>query len=210
MLNLSADIAASAARISATQADKVQEEVDWDVNLQSSEKRLKPYKYELRQGGIIEIQQSSVPTNEPGAPASGTGSAIWTASIGLARFLEWKLSNSTEEVDKYHCIELGCGTGLVSLLLASLGAKVVTTDIIDCVEQHTIPNMEANKTSLSAQGYPLKGEVDVQELVWGSTPLQPFGNSWNLVSRIYVKHQILSYVNVFSVFFNPPPCPLFR
>jgi 2-polyprenyl-3-methyl-5-hydroxy-6-metoxy-1,4-benzoquinol methylase len=184
ILNLSADIAASAARISASQAEKVQEHVDWDVNMQSSEKRLAPYRYELRKGGIIEIQQSNVSTNEPGAPHSGTGSAIWTASIGLARFLEWKYRDATlEEMQGYRCIEVGCGTGLVSLMLASLGANVVTTDIHDCITQHTIPNVEANRSSLEQQGSPLIGQIDVQELVWGSTPLEPFGSSWNMVRR---------------------------
>lgn len=184
ILNLSDGIAKSAARISAAQAEKVQEEVEWDVNLQSSEKRLKPYRFELRKGGVIEIKQSSVSTNEPGAPASGTGSAIWTASIGLARYLEWKFKDSSpDDLQHTHCIELGCGTGLVSLLLATLGANVVTTDIIDCVEQHTIPNMESNKTSLESQGYPIRGTIDVKELVWGATDLEPFGNSWNMVSH---------------------------
>jgi hypothetical protein len=39
---------------------------------------------------------------------------------------------------------------------------------------------------LEQQGSPLIGQIDVQELVWGSTPLEPFGNSWDMVRRMCV------------------------
>ena len=177
---------------------------------------------------------------EPGAPEKGTGSALWTAAIGLARYLEHRASmppvNADEAAVPEHptaatlsgtttqppplapsssssspstattisanastvaensgaaaealdpsgmkVLELGCGTGLVSLLLAHLGAIVTATDIPDCLVTHTRPNVARNVKRFKESGMALRGEVLVEELVWGLTPLEGVGRDWDLI-----------------------------
>ena len=53
------------------------------------------------------------------------GARLWPSALGIAQFLiEGKTISRSSRV-----IELGCGTGLPSLVAASLGASVVATDV---------------------------------------------------------------------------------
>jgi hypothetical protein len=205
------DIHSEANRRAKNRSSMVADEVEWDLNMRSSEARLAPFVYRSAAGATFEITQRKGPANEPGAPHSGTGTALWTAAVGLAKYLEarYSLNESivTQTVEKsgeggdggsnskpgartagglvgHRCLELGCGTGLVSLVAASLGASVVATDIPDIVEGHAQPNIDANLASLAKSGGDaLLGAIEARSLVWGETNVhQDFGEDWDLVS----------------------------
>ena len=98
------------------------------------------------------------------------------AAIGLARYLEHTYQQAG--LTGLRVLELGCGTALVSLAAAALGAAVVATDTPECLETATAPNLERNRAAL-------RGTVEARELIWGATPLEPhFGAGigwWDLV-----------------------------
>ena len=81
------------------------------------------------------------------------------------------------------CLELGSGCGLVSCVLAKLGARVLATDK-SIVLSHLEDNLEANQVLATRSDYgssttsmAAAGEVLVQELNWGpiaSHPQAPF------------------------------------
>ena len=108
--------------------------------------------------------------------------------MGLSKFIEWRYRSQGFVGKK--CLELGCGTGLVSLVAASLGANVVATDIPDIIHGHTRPNFEANMASLAKHGEVLEGTLTAEELIWGETSLHKFGFNWDLVSCILFKNLI--------------------
>eukprot|EP00462_Mataza_sp_D1_P009222 CAMPEP_0175155146 /NCGR_PEP_ID=MMETSP0087-20121206/20795_1 /TAXON_ID=136419 /ORGANISM="Unknown Unknown, Strain D1" /LENGTH=454 /DNA_ID=CAMNT_0016442233 /DNA_START=6 /DNA_END=1370 /DNA_ORIENTATION=- len=56
---------------------------------------------------------------------SGTGAMIWECGIVLAKYVE---NNLAEQLEGKNVLELGCGTGIVGLCLAALGANVWLTD----------------------------------------------------------------------------------
>jgi predicted nicotinamide N-methyase len=66
---------------------------------------------------------------------------------------------------------------MVSLVGAVLGMSVVATDIPECLAHDTAPNVEANAAVLQGS----KGTLEARPLVWGETPLEPFGAAWDLV-----------------------------
>lgn len=180
------ELKASATRRQSASKLAVQEQVEWDVNTRPLAQRLAPFRFEfLPQAGggevvagactFLEIVQAAEATGEPGDPSKGTGSALWSAAIGLARFLEGRYGAAPPG----RVLELGCGTGLVSLCLACLGADVVATDIPQCLDSHTRPNVAANLGRLGSEH--VRGSVDVRELTWGKTPLDEFGQDWDLV-----------------------------
>ena len=94
------------------------------------------------------------------AAAGSTGMAIWNSSLLLKRLLEqlsqrepdWWCQNKT-------VLELGCGTGLVSLTAAVLGAnRILATDGNPLV-------VELAKRNVNANG--LTDKVLTQQLPWG-------------------------------------------
>ncbi|XP_078657437.1 protein N-lysine methyltransferase METTL21A-like [Branchiostoma floridae x Branchiostoma belcheri] len=94
----------------------------------------------------------------------GVGATIWDSSIILSRFME---QTELELADK-SVLELGAGTGLVSIVASLLGAKVTTTD---CGE--TLPCAWGNvprNTELRAKHAPV-----VRRLEWGTADLDDFG-----------------------------------
>ena len=103
----------AAKRAADLRVDSVAEEVPWDLNTRSAEARLAPFHYVLNRPSRpqFSITQRKAAANEPGAPHSGTGTALWTAAIGLAKLLE-HMDASGSFAGK-SCLELGCGTGLV-------------------------------------------------------------------------------------------------
>ncbi|XP_035700110.1 protein N-lysine methyltransferase METTL21A-like [Branchiostoma floridae] len=100
----------------------------------------------------------------------GVGATIWDSSIILSRFME-----QTElELEDKSVLELGAGTGLVSIVASLLGAKVTTTD---CGE--TLPCARGNvprNTELRAKHEPV-----VRRLEWGTTDLDDFGPKYDYI-----------------------------
>jgi len=207
------DIQAEATRRAKNRSSMVADEVEWDLNTRSADARLAPFVYRSAAGATIEIIQRKGPANEPGAPHSGTGTALWTAAVGLAKYLEARyplisiaaprIGESREGSDGEpstsepgaktasglvgrRCLELGCGTGLVSLVAASLGASVVATDIPEIIEGHAQPNIDANLAAIARSGDALLGSIEARSLVWGETNVhQDFEENWDLVRSCY-------------------------
>ena len=76
--------------------------------------------------------------------AAGNGATLWDCSLALARFLEWRFCCSgSSSWEGRRVLELGAGLGLVSMTLASLGAKVTATEREICVPLLT-RNLEEN------------------------------------------------------------------
>jgi len=56
------------------------------------------------------------------------GARLWPPSLAIARFLAPHLSNG-RMCRRQHVLELGCGTGLISIAAAGCGASVLATDV---------------------------------------------------------------------------------
>ncbi|XP_036401765.1 protein N-lysine methyltransferase METTL21A [Megalops cyprinoides] len=86
----------------------------------------------------------------------GVAAVVWDAAVVLCMYLEL---GKTELLGKA-AIELGAGTGLVGIVAALLGAKVVITD--------REPAMELLRTNVQDNIPPeQQGAVMVSELTWG-------------------------------------------
>lgn len=90
-------------------------------------------------------------------PPPGLGTCVWEGALALLRTLE--LSSSL--VRNKSVLELGCGTGLVALACAVLGARrVVATD-------HDEEVLALCRKNVAAHGA-LAARVEVQAYAWGS------------------------------------------
>uniref|UniRef100_A0ACB8FJ28 Methyltransferase-like protein 21E pseudoprotein n=1 Tax=Sphaerodactylus townsendi TaxID=933632 RepID=A0ACB8FJ28_9SAUR len=86
------------------------------------------------------------------------GAVVWTSALVLCHFLETNVT-SYSMVDK-NVIEIGAGTGLVSIVASFLGAHVTATDLPDM-----LGNLQYNvfrNTKMRCKHQP-----QVKELFWG-------------------------------------------
>ncbi|XP_072267837.1 protein-lysine methyltransferase METTL21E-like [Pyxicephalus adspersus] len=96
------------------------------------------------------------------------GATVWPSALVLCYFLE----NHGKQLglEDKHIIEIGSGTGLVSIVASLLGAKVIATDL-----QDLIGNLQFNvvrNTKLKCKHSP-----QVKELTWGSNLEEKFPKS---------------------------------
>jgi SAM-dependent methyltransferase len=97
--------------------------------------------------------------NESSNMQMGTGTRVWECDIVLAKyFIKQYLADS--KFTKKNVLELGAGTGLLSVILASLGNNVYATDIPELVALMNTNAKENIKT------YENKGAVSVFALDW--------------------------------------------
>uniref|UniRef100_A0ACD6A434 Uncharacterized protein n=1 Tax=Avena sativa TaxID=4498 RepID=A0ACD6A434_AVESA len=90
--------------------------------------------------------------------ASGvTGAVVWDSGVVLAKFLEHAADCGLLAVRGARAVELGAGCGLVGVVTALLGARVVATDLPDRLRLLR-KNLEENLG---------QGDARVAELVWG-------------------------------------------
>jgi SAM-dependent methyltransferase len=140
---------------------------------------------------VLEIQQTYAGSANSGSLAGSTGTVIWNSSLLLTRLLE-RLAclESTcnlfrnEVQDGYTfdveplslpptVMELGCGTGLVSLAAASLGAtRVLATDGNPAVVQLAASNIERNHVT---------DRVRAVHLPWGLLAAMDYSETADLV-----------------------------
>ncbi|XP_044961545.1 EEF1A lysine methyltransferase 3 isoform X1 [Hordeum vulgare subsp. vulgare] len=94
--------------------------------------------------------------------ASGvTGAVVWDSGVVLAKFLEHAADSGLLPVLRgARAVDLGAGCGLVSVVAALLGARVVATDLPDRVRLLR-KNLEENVGDGDG------GSATVAELVWG-------------------------------------------
>jgi len=113
----------------------------------------------------LEIQQG-------GAAAGTTGLAVWNSSLLLARLLQ-RLKNDADWLNDKTVLELGCGTGMVSLVAALLGASnVIATDGNPSVVELATKNIQAND---------LSKQIVAQQLSWGLLDAMEFSEHADLV-----------------------------
>ncbi|KAF4707119.1 kelch-like, partial [Perkinsus olseni] len=131
---------------------------------------LLPWRVVSLPGGVkLRLRQESVSSSFKSVDTDKTGCAVWECGIILAYCLcqafllrgkscafELPIGPGTEN----YGVELGCGTGLVSLALASLGAKMVATDGNDQVLKLAERNLRENQDIAHER-------VSFRKLMWG-------------------------------------------
>ncbi len=85
--------------------------------------------------------------------SQGTGLIVWDGAIVLSRFFEHSINLAGKSV-----IELGCGTALVSLTCATLGAACVMATDLNYVMENVRHNIQINNLS----------NIDSFELDWAA------------------------------------------
>ncbi|KAM4795965.1 protein-lysine methyltransferase METTL21E-like [Rhinophrynus dorsalis] len=87
------------------------------------------------------------------------GATVWPSALVLCYFLE--THGKQMHIEDKHVIEIGAGTGLVSVVACLLGAQVTATDLKDL-----LGNLQYNITRNTKQK--CKHVPVVRELTWGS------------------------------------------
>lgn len=95
------------------------------------------------------------------SPEFGNGGLVWPSTFFLAEHLRKKMSFKGVRM-----AELGAGTGLLGIWLATQGAHVVLTDLAELVPLLT-ENVRLNISRIKAGG----GSCIVEALLWGKTEL---------------------------------------
>ncbi|KAJ8773466.1 hypothetical protein K2173_004296 [Erythroxylum novogranatense] len=108
---------------------------------------------------------------------SNVGLQVWKAELVLSDFVLHKMFTSSE-FDGIVSIELGAGTGLVGMLLASVAKKVFLTDRGDHILENCAKNVHLNARVLN-----YKDVIHVRELDWSSWP--PTDNVGNSTAQSY-------------------------
>jgi len=91
------------------------------------------------------------------------GSTVWTAAIMLSKYMEHHYGTMAQQLQGRECIELGSGTGLVGLVLASLGATVTLTDL-----EFVLPRLQRN-ILLNTKGVLRVGIEGEEDTEWSTT-----------------------------------------
>ncbi|XP_046839201.1 protein N-lysine methyltransferase METTL21D-like [Xenia sp. Carnegie-2017] len=86
------------------------------------------------------------------------GCVVWDAALVLAKYLE---NTRWSDLNGRSVIELGAGTGLISLCCCLAGADVVCTDL-----KELLPLIELN---MKENEHFLKGKFESRELKWGES-----------------------------------------
>lgn len=107
-----------------------------------------------------------------GAAAGTTGLAVWNSSLLLQRLLQTltatAISTDRTWLSNQHVLELGCGTGLVSLTAAAAGAASVTaTDGNPVVVELAARNLQTNAKIVSAAIPKNECRLEAVALPWG-------------------------------------------
>lgn len=103
-----------------------------------------------------------------------TGSSLWLSSQILSSYLLHKYSQPVhKDGTPSKAIEIGSGTGLLSLLLAKCGWNVLATDLASIIESTLKSNVRAGMSQVN-----IAGQVHVHELDWQIGPEQW---KWNTV-----------------------------
>ncbi|GAK68261.1 uncharacterized protein PAN0_058c6502 [Moesziomyces antarcticus] len=101
---------------------------------------------------------------------NSTGSSLWLSSQVLSAFLLHTYAKpqlrSGSNVKRKRMLELGSGTGLLSLLMARLGWDVVATDIEPVLDSVLRPNIDSGLYQLVHEGHADPEQIRVCKLDW--------------------------------------------
>lgn len=118
------------------------------------------YEYELRQGNdSLRIHQDPVGDSWQ----AGIGATVWDCGLTLAKYAELQHQRALERGGAapfagVRVVELGAGTGIVGLALASLGAHVLFTDQA-CALPLLLHNVQQNAAAVAAASSAACGRV---------------------------------------------------
>lgn len=101
---------------------------------------------------------------------NSTGSSLWLSSQILSSYLLHTYAKPGQQSARRRVLELGSGTGLLSLLMARLGWQVVATDIPPVLESVLRSNVDAGLYGLVAAGHAAVDQIHVCELDWNAAP----------------------------------------
>ncbi|SNX86230.1 uncharacterized protein MEPE_04939 [Melanopsichium pennsylvanicum] len=104
---------------------------------------------------------------------NSTGSSLWLSSQVLSSYLlhtYCKPQVSKRFGAQRRMLELGSGTGLLSLLMARLGWKVIATDIPPVLDSVLEPNVKLGVYQLVNAGIAGEDQIHVAELDWMVEP----------------------------------------
>ncbi|GAB5356994.1 hypothetical protein AAMO2058_000335700 [Amorphochlora amoebiformis] len=96
-----------------------------------------------------------------GVPNMGVGRTVWESGLRLIDFLE---KEHRESIMGAKVLELGTGTGIVGISVASMGANVVVTDREEKLLQLVKKNIDMNQEAIIAGG----GSVETKQMDWGN------------------------------------------
>ncbi len=109
---------------------------------------------------------------------NSTGSSLWLSSQVLSSYLLHSYAKAAERncnsEEPRRVLELGSGTGLLSLLMARLGWQVIATDIPPVLDSVLEPNVKAALYQMVNEGKAKANQVNVCELDWMVDP-----SHWN-------------------------------
>jgi len=109
--------------------------------------------------GELEISGRRIFGEEVANTGEGTGLVTWDGSILLAKCLEFAFG---EDLKGARVLELGCGTGVVGLSCAALGAKQVILTDLAYVLENIEKNLALNRSWISEEG----AQIAVLKLDW--------------------------------------------
>eukprot|EP01060_Flectonema_neradi_P001059 TRINITY_DN10627_c0_g1_i1.p1 TRINITY_DN10627_c0_g1~~TRINITY_DN10627_c0_g1_i1.p1 ORF type:complete len:269 (+),score=44.16 TRINITY_DN10627_c0_g1_i1:87-893(+) len=163
-----ADIRQAAEKRMAASEGKPNERVSWDQNVQGLGRRFhQEYKYRLLENGGGEGTDLVLGDNEEVVKLQQTdsdiGTTVYTAAVQVSRLLENLQATPNETFPSLKgatVLELGSGTGLVGLVAAALGARVLVTDLTGPV----LDNLKHNVDQLPLS---IRKNITVSELRWG-------------------------------------------
>jgi len=117
-------------------------------------------------GSVLEVEQAST----SGGMAGRTGVAIWNSCLLLSRFVSSLPSSSSQLLGLFEgkdVLELGCGTGLASLVAAPLAKSVLATD-----GNTEVAGLAAKNVAKNANMRP-SDNIQVLQMKWGTMEVPP-------------------------------------
>ncbi|XP_051558013.1 uncharacterized protein LOC127443438 isoform X2 [Myxocyprinus asiaticus] len=130
------------------------------------------------------------------------GATIWPAALALCRFLETPQGRQQINLLDKSVLELGAGTGLLSVVATLLGAKLTATDLPEILSNLTC-NLNRNTRGRR------RHEPLVKELYWGHMLEENFPKSTHhydyvLATDVVYHHNYLSELLVTMRYFCQP------
>ncbi|XP_061599980.1 protein-lysine methyltransferase METTL21D [Cololabis saira] len=133
------------------------------------------------------------------------GCVVWDAAIVLAKYLETTQFYEPSSGVNVWCgrtvVELGAGTGVVGLMAATLGARVVVTDLEDLQTLLRV-NIHENKALIST------GSITAKVLKWGDDVCEflPPPHFVLMADCIYYEQSIVPLVESLKLISGPETC----
>ncbi|XP_077094130.1 uncharacterized protein mettl21ca isoform X2 [Siphateles boraxobius] len=130
------------------------------------------------------------------------GATIWPAALALCRFLETPQGRQQIDLRDKSVLELGAGTGLLSVVVTLLGAKLTATDLPEILSKLTC-NLNRNTRGRR------RHEPQVAELFWGHNLDEAFPRSTHqydyvLATDVVYHHDFLAELLVTMRHFCQP------